>query len=323
MEDGRDVTRALMPAGPAAETRPGGPLAILCATALMAFQDAVVQLLSSEIPLWQLFVLRSMLVIPILAALLARQGAERLRPVLSLWVLIRSALIVAMYVCFYAALPVLDLSTVAAVYYTGPLFIVLFSGLILRETIAVSQVLAVMVAFCGVLIVLRPASDGFAAAALLPLASALCYALAAVTTRGRTGIVDPWALTLSLNVVFLVTGAIGILALHLLDPSASHYPFLLTAWSPLDAAAAAVACLLAAVSIGIHVFLARAYQLGPTAIVAGLDFSYLVFAGVWALLLLGTVPTGPTVVGTILIGAAGLWGMRDRRRRAPPAEPPR
>jgi drug/metabolite transporter (DMT)-like permease len=280
----------------------------------MALQDAVVKLLSGDMPLWQLFFLRSALVIPVLAVLIGRRGVERFRPALSRWVLVRSGLIVSMYVWFYAALPVLDLSTVAAVYYTGPLFIVLFSGLILRERVTASQVLAVFVAFCGVLIVLRPAGDGFSPAALIPLVSALCYALAAVTTRGRTQDMDPWTLTLSLNIVFLLVGGAAICALQLLDPPASSYPFLLTAWTPLDTKGIAVICLLAVASIGIQVFLARAYQLGPTTVVAGLDFSYLAFAAVWALLLLGTVPGGPTVTGTVMIGAAGLWGVLRQRQ---------
>lgn len=290
----------------------GGPASILCATSLMAFQDAVVKLLSNDLPLWQLFFLRSALVIPFLSLLIGRQGMERLRSALNGWVLIRSGLIVAMYVWFYAALPVLDLSVVAAVYYTGPLFIVLFSGLILRERITAPQVLATVVAFCGVLIVLRPAGDSFSATALIPVASALCYALAAVITRGRTGAVDPWTLTLSLNIVFAIAGGIGIAALLILDPPAS-YPFLLTAWSPLDEKNIAVVCVLATISIGIHIFLARAYQLGPTSVIAGLDFSYLGFAALWAFVVFSTVPDTPTVIGTILISAAGLWGVLRQR----------
>ncbi|MFC4734027.1 hypothetical protein [Salipiger abyssi] len=73
--------------------------------------------------------------------------------------------------------------------------------------------------------------------------------------------------------------------------------------------------LLAIISIAIHVLLARAYQLGPTVVVAGLDFSYLVFAALWAVVFFGTIPNLPVVTGTCLIGGAGLWGVMSSRRR--------
>ena len=294
-------------------SRLGGPAAILCATSLMALQDALVKLLSAGLPLWQLFFLRSILILPLLAVLILRTGHGRLRSALNRWVLLRSALIVAMYVAFYAALPVLALPVVSAVYYTGPLFIVLFSGLFLREKIALAQWGAVLAAFVGVLIVLRPTGDEFSMAALIPLVSALCYAVAMVTTRGRVGAIDAWILTFSLNIVFAISGLAGIIVSAIVArPDA--YPFLLTVWAPLDGETAAMVALLAFISIAIHVLLARAYQLGPTVVVAGLDFSYLVFAALWAVVFFGTLPSAPVITGTCLIGGAGLWGIMNTRR---------
>ena len=271
------------------------------------------QWLSSGLPLWQLFFLRSILVIPLLIALVSRSGKKQVRSAFAPWALVRSGLIVAMYVCFYAALPVLDLSTVAAVYYTGPLFIVLFSGMLLRETVTRMQVAALVLAFCGVLIVLQPSRDGFTVAALVPLVSAVLYALAAITTRGRIATESAWVLILSLNLVFAMVGAIGICALLVARPEPS-YPFLLTAWSELDLGTVATVVALAGISVGIHAFLARAYQLGPTSVVAGLDFSYLGFAAFWALVLFGAIPNATTVAGTALIGIAGLWCVRSQVR---------
>ena len=300
--------------GAARVSRFGGPTAILCATALMATQDVLVKALSSGLSLWQFFFLRSLLILPVLSLLIGWNGACRLRAALDRWVLLRSALIVAMYVFFYAALPVLELTVVSAVYYTGPLLIVLFSSVLLRERATVSHAVAVIVAFCGVMIVLRPAGEDFSRAALIPFASALCYALAMTTTRGKVRAVDPWALTFSLNIAFASAGALGI-CLTACIGAPDVYPFLLTAWSPLDTRSGGAVVLLAALSIGIHLLLARAYQRGPTTVVASLDFSYLGFAAVGAFLFFGTVPALPTVLGTCLISATGLWGVLHSARR--------
>ncbi|MEM7653443.1 MAG: DMT family transporter, partial [Pseudomonadota bacterium] len=201
---------------------------------------------------------------------------------------------------------VVDLSIVAAIYYTGPIFILIFSVLFLREAVSRQQVIAVGVAFFGVLVVLQPTGEDFAWAMLVPLVSALCYAVAAVITRGRSNIVDPWALTLSLNIVFALVGAAGMLAVLLVGED-QRFPFLLTVWAPLDGDAVVSLTILAVASIGIHLFLARAYQLGPMPVIAGLDFSYLGFAVLWGLVILGTIPSWTTILGMTLIGIAGYW----------------
>lgn len=290
-----------------------GPAAILGATCLMALQDALVKWLSGDVPLWQFFLMRSLLILPLLAIFIRRTRPGALHAALTGWVLLRSVLIVAMYVFFYAALPVLELPVVSAVYYTGPVFIVLFSAVVLRERVSATRWLAIATAFAGVLIVLRPGGAAFSAAALVPLASALCYAVAMTTTRGRMGMLDAWALTFALNLAFAAAGLAGIATAAVLDTPAT-YPFLLTPWQTPAPDTLPLILLLALISIAVHVLLARAYQLGPTAVVAGLDFSYLGFAAIWAGLIFGTVPSGPVVLGSALICAAGLGAILRGRR---------
>lgn len=291
-----------------------GPVAILCATAMMALQDAIVKAVSADLPLWQLFLLRSAFILPVLTILIAHGSPTRLRQALNKWVLLRSVLIVAMYIFFYAGMPLLELPVVSAVYYTGPIFIVLFSGAFLREHINFNQWIAVFAAFIGVLIILRPSGSDFSLAALIPLASALFYACAMVATRGKVGTMSAWVLTLSLNIVFLLCGLIGILVSTLIDQP-DLYPFLLTPWVSISQENALIMALLALISIGIHMLLARAYQLGPTAVVASLDFSYLGFSALWAVIFFGTIPGLPVIIGTCLIGFAGLSGLWNRARQ--------
>lgn len=281
----------------------------------MACQDTVIKLLSGELPLWQLFFSRSVIILRVLLFVVARRrgGLRALRLAMSRWVLARSAMIVATNVAFYGSLPLLDISAASAVYHTAPLFIVAFSALMLRERVGFAQVTAIALAFVGVLIVVRPAGDGFTWATMLPLAAALFYALAAVVTRGRAEHGDPWLLTLSLNIVYTIIGGSGMIVMLIVDQQQA-YPFLTSVWSPLTLGAGGVVLALAAVSIGIHLLLARAYQRGPTSVVAAHDYSYLIFVPVWAFVLVAEVPGWSTIAGTVLIGVAGIWSLR---RRAP------
>ena len=296
---------------------------VMAATFVMAFQDAIVKFVSADLPLWQIFTLRSLIAIALLTALLFLGiGGQGLRPRAPGWVLLRGALLVAMYVAFYAALPFVELSVVAAAYYTGPLFIALFAALLIGERLTRRQGLGILLGFAGVLVILQPGGEGFSAAMLIPIASAVFYALAMVLTRGRCVGETAISLSIALNLCFIACGLAmtGLLLLANLPPAAAQrYPFLLGAWVPMGAWEWGVLGLLALLNVWIHLMLARAYQTGVAPVVASFDYSYLVFAVLWGYLLLAELPTLATLVGMAMIAAAGLLSIL-RGRRARPVE---
>lgn len=296
-----------------------GVLMIVTATFTMAFQDAVVKLVSADLPLWQIFALRSLIAVPLLIVLHRLAGRRApLRPRAVGWAALRGAALVAMYIAFYAALPSLNLSLVAAAYYTGPLFIVVFTAALLREPVGPRRLVAVALGFLGVLVILQPGTDNFSWAMLLPVGSAVCYATAAVLTRSRCAAESPLSLSLMLNYCFIACGFGVSAALWLWQPGPQQqlaYPFLLGDWIALDARAAGILALLAAANVAIHVALARAYQSAPPPVVATFDYGYLVFAATWAFLLLGEVPSGTTLIGMAMIAGAGLLTVWRRRGR--------
>jgi len=297
------------------ETRLG--VLVMVATALtMAFGDALVKRISSGFSIWQIYVARSIFAIPLTIALL-RLGARTagILPKSLAWALLRSALLVAMWVAFYAALPILSLSTVAAAYYSGPLFIALFSALLTGEPVGVRRWTAIAVGFAGVLIIVRPGGEAFSWLTLLPVLSAVFYALAAVVTRARCAEENPLALSLTLNLCFLVAGAIGsaLIAARGAAPEAIAYPFLLGRWSSMGlrewGLIALMACLIVATSAGV----AKAYQSGPSSIIATFDYSYLVFAVLWSFVFFSELPRLSTVLGMLAIAGAGLLTVAPQR----------
>lgn len=283
---------------------------VVCATLVMSLQDAVVKLVSNDLPLWQLFTLRSIGALALLAAIAAGQGRlGALVPRAVGWTMLRGALIVAMYVAFYAALTVLDLGVVAAAYYTGPLFITLLAALTLGDRLLPRQVVAILVGFAGVLVILRPGSDAFTVAMLIPIASALFYASAMVLTRGRCGEETALSLSVALNLCFILWSlamTMALAALALEPETVARSPFLLGAWIAMDLGSIGTVAMLAVLNVTIHVLLARAYQIGPAPLVASFDYTYLVFAAVWGALLLGETLEARTVIGMVVIAGAGL-----------------
>ena len=283
---------------------------IVCAVFTMALQDAVVKYVSADLPLWQIYTLRSFIAIPMLvAAVFVLGGATTLRPRSLSWAMLRGGLLVAMYIAFYAALPFLELSLVAAAYYTGPLFITLFAALFLGERVGGREILAILIGFAGVLVILRPGTDAFAPIMLVPIAAAVFYALANVLTRGKCLEESALSLSLALNFCFILCGGAMTAALALAGlpgETVSINPFLLGDWVPVAWGEWAVLFGLALANVIIHLALAKAYQSAPPQKIATFDYSYLVFAALWGFLLFREIPDLPTLLGMVLIAGAGL-----------------
>ncbi len=282
---------------------------IVGAAFLMALADGLVKDISGLLSLWQIYSVRGFFAVVLLALLSFREGGiASLRPSAPGWVLLRSLLLVAMWIAYYSALPFLALSTAAVALYTAPLFIALLSARLTGEAVGPWRWLAIALGFLGVLVILRPGDDAFSWAALLPVLGALLYALAMLITR--TKCVDERAETLSfaLNCAMLTVGVIGSLALTFLRPylpASVETPFLLGGWGPMASWDWLLLALLGAMMVAYSMATARAYQVAPTALVATFDYAYLVFAALWGFLLFAEVPDEVTFLGMALIAIAG------------------
>jgi drug/metabolite transporter (DMT)-like permease len=281
---------------------------ILITNLALSLGDAAIKHISADFVLWQIFVLRSVITIPVLVAILTLRKVALLPRHLG-WTAIRSLLLTMMWIAYYAALTHLALGMAAATYYTLPIFITLFAALFLGDRIRPLGWLAVLLGFAGVLLILRPQANGFSVYALLPLSSAIFYALAMILTRSKCRDEHPFVLSLSLNLSFVVVGLLAT-AFTAIAPSPDGSPFLTGAWSAMGAMQwLAMALLGVAVIIG-SVGAAIAYQAGPPATVAAFDFAYVGFAALWGILFFDEVPDAVTLGGMALIVVAGLLAIR-------------
>jgi drug/metabolite transporter (DMT)-like permease len=286
---------------------------IMFTVAALSFGDAVIKLVSADFLLWQIFVLRSLIAIPILVALAFRSGRRAGLKALKLrnrgWSAVRSLLLVAMWVLYYAALPHLELAIAASAYYTLPIFICLLSAVLMNERVGRLGWAAIGVGFLGVVLILDPSAGDFNAFVLLPLGSAVLYALAMILTRTKCRYEHPLALSVILNVTFVVVGAAGSLWGSL---GGSGDGYLAGAWAPMDGMEwGAMAILAAAIIVG-SVGAAIAYQLGRPSVIASYDFAYVGFAAVWGAVFFRAVPDPQAVIGIGLIVCAGLMAVRRR-----------
>ncbi|TVM31941.1 DMT family transporter [Oceanidesulfovibrio marinus] len=277
----------------------------------LSLGDALIKLTSGDFVIWQIFVIRSLIAIPVLLLVLAFAAPGSLRvPDEPGWVILRSLMLVAMWVCYYLSLPKLTLSAAAAAYYTLPIFITLFSALFLGDRISRKGWIAVFAGFLGVVLILRPKAGDFNAYAILPLASAMLYAGAMILTRSKCRAQHPLVLSLALNVAFVVTGALAA-SLILLLPESLRQGFLFAPWAAMGGAEwLSMGLLAGAILIG-SIGAAIAYQNGPPAMIGAFDFAYVGFAVVWGVILFAEIPDMVSALGMLLIVGAGILSLRQ------------
>lgn len=282
---------------------------IVVSVFLLSLGDALVKHVSAGFVLWQIYVARALIAVPILVALLLLGGPPAaIRPKSPAWVLTRSVLLASMWIAYYAALPAMSLSVAAVALYTTPLFIALFSALLIGEPVGPRRWSGIVVGFAGVLAILRPDTDAFSPLILLPISAAVFYALAAVVTRRKCVGERSLVLALGLNLCLLAVGIAATVALTLWDHGSSGipaYPFLLGRWTAMGPREWGVMALLAVLIVAVSTGTAKAYQSGPATIVGTFDYAYLVFAVLWGFLFFSETPDASTVAGMALVCAGG------------------
>lgn len=281
---------------------------VIIGTVLMlSLGDAVIKNIHSDLVLWQIFVIRSWIALIALLVILGviyRQVS--LWPKHPGWTLIRSLLMGIMWIAYYVALPHIPLSIAASAYYTAPIFITLFSALFIGDRVHISGWIAVAIGFAGVVLILKPSTDVFNLYALLPVLSAILYALSMILTRTKCRDEHPLILSVGLNVAFIFFGIFATFGLGYIQPITQYSAFLSPQWGDMTLSTwlllfgLAISILIGSIGAAI------AYQRGKPSVIGIFDFSYVGFAVFWGFLFFSETPNATGLIGMVMIVAAGM-----------------
>ncbi len=284
---------------PAGAHRWRAALFMLAAVGLFALMDAGLKLLSAHYPPLQVAAMRGGASLPlVLPWVLATVGVRSLFRVRWALHLLRAVLGITMMATFVFALRTLPLSTAYTIFFIAPLLITALSVPILGETVGPRRWAAIVVGFLGVLVVLRPTTEGIGSlAGLAVLLAALGYAVSAITVRvlARTDSSQSIVVWLMVSMAF---GA-GLLALPQWVPIRSEDIWLI--------AGVGIAGALGQYTI------TEAFRQGEASLIAPLEYSALLWGVLLDFSLWGVLPDGMTWVGAAIIVLSGLYLLRRER----------
>ena len=275
---------------------------VLLAVALFSAMDAMSKLLAADYDPIEIVWGRYLAILVLLAPAALRRPLLLLtaQPMLQA---VRGVCVLASALLFIAGLARLPIADATAIGFASPLLVTALSIPILGEEVGVRRWSAVGIGFLGVLIVVRPGSGAVGAAALLPLFSAVCWAMSLVVTR-RMRRADTPLTTL------LYSTAIGFVLSGAALPVVWHAPSL---------SAAAMLAAMGMLSASGQYLLIAGLTRGDASLLAPFTYSQIVWATLTGYFVFGTVPTSWTWCGAAVIVASGIYiAHRERvRHRAP------
>ncbi|MGB5214637.1 MAG: DMT family transporter [Anderseniella sp.] len=287
------------------------------ALCMLSLQDSLVKLASADVSLWQFQTLRAVCNLTMLFVLSRFIWGNASAYPKRFWtVALRSCFLIGAMLCFFGAIPFLSLSEVAAGLYVFPLFVAVLSALFLGEHVGPRRIMAVVAGFAGTLLILKPASASFQWVSLVPVMAGLFYAATVLTTRKLCREESPATLALGVSVAFVTVGGLGLIVMETVKPAAlaASWPYLFVGWNPLRLETAAIILVCSMLNLAANIGLARAYQSAESSWLAPFDYSYLIFATFWGVVMWGDVPDLLSFTGMAMIAGSGCYvAWRERR----------
>ncbi len=257
---------------------------------MFSFGDALGKFIVGTYAVGQLLLLRACAALVLLAPLIWRDRAAFARierPGLQLARVLLSTLEVA---AFFVAVVYLPLADVITYYLACPVFVAALSALVLRERIGWRRWSAILAGFCGVLIAMQPSVHTVTWPALIALGGSLSFSVLMLVTRSLRATPDI-VLATSQFVGTLTCGAVLVPFGWVTPTLGSLGLFALAGWISI--------CALLCVN--------RSLKLAPASTVVPYQYSMIVWAVMFGLVVFGDVPPPATLIGAAIIIAAGFY----------------
>ncbi len=273
----------------------------LAASAILSLTDNFVASVAEEAGLWQFQLFRSLFALPLLV-IVGRMTGRSMRPVNLKGLIGRSAAVSIGLLIYFASLGALPVAQAGAGLFSAPLWVALLTVFLFRQSLGRTGVCAVVLGFAGALMLLQPDLETLTGLSFLPLAAGFFYGLGMMLTRHWCA--DESPLTLAIG-IFLTIGLAGLIMLGVVTTWPGD-TFISAPWAVPSARFLWLTLFQAVGAVIAVTLIAQAYRIGSPAMVAVFEYSFLIFASLWAFLLWGTATNLLAWVGITVIVMSGL-----------------
>lgn len=282
-----------------------GVLWVTLGTLAFAVNDIIVKTLGQTFHPFELALFRYSVGLVLLMPVFLSMGVRGLKTRVLHWHLLRLVLACAAQVGVYISVINLLLADATAIAFSRPLFTTLVAVVFLHEVVRWRRWTATAVGFGGVLLMVQPGEGGYDPVALIAVGAALTFAVANVLIRVLSRTEPP-------NRILFYYHVGGILVF--LGPA-------IWVWrTPVGVEWVLLAAIGALTTVGMIGFV-RGFAVGEASIVGPMEYTRLLYAGLFGFYIFGEIPSGWTFAGAAIIVASTLYIARVEARSGARAGP--
>ena len=285
-----------------------GGLLIASGMLILAITDNYVRFISEDIGLWQFHLIRSLIAVPAMILFASLRSYDFWPKNLKLVALRTAILVLAMFI-YFGSLAFFPISQVAAGLFTSPIFVIIFSVLFLGESLYFSRIVAVFLGTVGISIVLGINVLDLSFLSIIPVASGAFYALASLALRRWCYNETPTSIML---IFFLGMGIFAAMMTFLIEINQFFGIFMISETFltfPLKIPSEETFYIIIGHAIGSilgGILITAGYQKGETSFVSVFEYSFLLFATLWAYMFFSEFISSTVLFGMILIVLSGF-----------------
>lgn len=204
--------------------------------------------------------------------------------------------------CFFTALSSMPLAEATVVFFISPFVMTALSVPLFKEKVGIHRWSAIIIGFIGVVYVIQPTSEIFNPAVFLVLASSMSYVVLMLASRwlGQTDH--------TFTIVFYVTFWTVCL-------SSLFVPFV---WKPIAFEHLLLIGVMALLSLAGNFFIVKAFTIGEVGVITPFEYSGLLWAVLFGLVLYNEVPATHVWWGIAIIAGSGLYMVYRENRKVKP-----
>lgn len=280
-----------------------GILAMLVACLTFTVGDAIMKLASATLPVGQMLFVRGLITLAILAVAIHLTGAlAQWQPHYLAPTLLRSFGEIISTVMFFIGLTQIAFNEASAIGQMAPLLVTAGAALFLNEQVGVRRWLATLVGFIGVLLIVRPGGESFTWGAVFIFASTVGVAFRDLVTRQMPRGVPTLVLAFGAGACVTLAG----LGMRFWET-----------WVAMGMRESLLLLTSATTVIVGYVAIITASRHGDISVVSPFRYSAILFGVLIGMGLFGERIAGLTILGIVLIIAAGLYTLwRERVRHS-------
>lgn len=271
--------------------------------AAFTLNDTMMKTTGGEVPLFQLLFVRGLISISLILALWGRLGPMHLRISPRDWTLIavRSTAEVGASYFFVTALFNMPLANLSAILQSLPLTVTLGAALFYREAVGWKRLSAILVGFLGVMLIIKPGTEGFSIWSIYALIAVLFVTVRDLSTRRLSVSVPSMTVTFASVIAVMVFSGFAQLA-------TPWVPIAPSAWKAITAAAVFVL-------VGYYLSV-QTMRVGDVSFIAPFRYTGLIWALLLGWFVFGDWPLPSTLIGAAIVAATGLFTLYREQKLA-------